>query len=168
MDTQQSSATIRATTPTPEQDLLDRIEAEIARLHEKRPQLSDRIDRASHILVTHLACPRHRPIRVRVRDGRATFLVNGSKGAVYTVSPTNWSCSCPDYHCADLGACKHSVSCFILYRASRPPRKKAMPCQGCGETLPREALVEVHHEDYEMYWPGDFVCRECCRTGGVE
>ena len=121
---------------TPEQDMLDRIEEEIHRLRETRPALSDRIDRATHILVTHLACPRQRPIRVRVRDGRTRFLVTGSGGAIYVVEPRSWSCTCPDYHRNGFGACKHGIACYLLYRASKPPRCQKFTCCGCDGRFP--------------------------------
>ena len=45
-----------------------------------------------------------------MRRGRARFLlVSGSKGAVYVVDPTTWSCSCPDHHRRGAG-CKFSVA----------------------------------------------------------
>jgi hypothetical protein len=148
--------------------LLGRIEGEIHRLLEKRPALSDRIDRAANILVVHLSCPQHRPIRVRVRDGRPRFLVTGSGGAVYIVEPRLWTCSCPDYHRADLRACKHSLACYVLWRASRVPRKKSR-CNGCGEVVPRAELREVQHEGRsEQRWPGDLLCKPCADRTGVE
>ena len=49
-------------TSTPEQILLDRLEAEIDRLREKRPHLEKRLDRAANILVVYLDCPRSRVV----------------------------------------------------------------------------------------------------------
>ncbi len=71
--------------------IADRIEQELARVRAKRPELASRISRAEGIIVTHLSCRRARLIRVRVRDDRARFLVNGSEGAVYVVDPVRGS-----------------------------------------------------------------------------
>jgi hypothetical protein len=153
---------------TPE-EIAARIEEEIDRVRQLRPALYDRLDRAANILGVHLSCPRHRPIRVRVRDGRATFLVNGSKGAVYVVEPRSWSCSCPDFHRADLGACKHSLACFVLWRASRAPRKKRTCC-GCDGRFPAGDTIELHDGNHDnlMYFHGDVLCRVCAHKAGVE
>ncbi len=98
-----------------------RIEQELARVRAARPSLASRVARAENILVTHLSCRRQRLIRVRVdRDGRPRFLVNGSGGAVYVVDPASWSCSCPDHHRRGAG-CKHSIACWVLWRASARP-----------------------------------------------
>ena len=98
-----------------------RVEQELARVRAARPSLSSRVSRAENILVTHLSCRRQRLIRVRVRGGRAWFLVSGSKGAVYVVDPCDWSCTCPDHHRRGAG-CKHALACWALWRsaASRP------------------------------------------------
>ena len=93
------------------------VERELERLKAARPHLAERIARAENILVTHLSCRRQRVIRVRIRDGRARFLVSGSKGAVYVVDPGDWSCSCPDHHRRGVG-CKHALACWALWRAS--------------------------------------------------
>jgi hypothetical protein len=147
--------------------LLDRIEAEIGRLREKRPALSDRIDRAANILVVHLACPRQRPIKVRVRDGRPRLLVNGTGGRVYVVEPRSWSCSCPDYHRAGLGACKHGIACYLLWRASQPARKRLLTCHGCGEKFPSSEITEVTEDHESLTWfPGDWLCDSCVAAHG--
>ena len=98
----------------------ERIERELERVRAARPALSSRISRAEDILVTHLSCRRQRVIRVRVRDGRARFLVSGSKGAVYVVDPSSWGCTCPDHHRRGAG-CKHALACWALWRASSRP-----------------------------------------------
>ena len=82
------------------------VERELARVSAARPGLASRVERAGDIVVTHLSCRRQRVIRVRVRDGRARFLVSGSGGAVYVVDPASWSCTCPDHHRRGAG-CKH-------------------------------------------------------------
>ena len=97
--------------------IAERVERELERLRATRPRLAGRISRAENILVTHLSCRRQRLIRVRVRDGRARFLVSGSKGAVYVVDPASWECSCPDAHRRGKG-CKHALACWALWRAS--------------------------------------------------
>ena len=102
------------------QAVAERIEQELARVRAARPSLASRIRRAENILVTHLSCRRQRMIRVRVRDGRARFLVCGSEGAVYVVDPASWNCTCPDHHRRGKG-CKHALACWALWRASARP-----------------------------------------------
>ncbi len=99
-----------------------RIEQELARVRAARPTLAARISRAENILVTHLSCRRQRTIRVRVRDGRARFLVSGSGGAVYVVDPSDWSCTCPDLHRRGRAASTRLLAgrCGGL-RPARPP-----------------------------------------------
>src|SRR5215217_3710261 len=63
------------------------IEQEIEVLRRLRPTLKSRIDRASTLLVAHLASPRARRIRVRSgAGGDPTFLVSSSSqgGVVYS------------------------------------------------------------------------------------
>ncbi len=115
----------------------------------------------------HLSCPRQRPIKVRVRQGRLHFLVDGSGGATYAVDPETWSCSCPDHHRRDGAACKHAISCWVLVRAARPrPAPELVPCTSCGKALPNSSLVEVTHQDELLTWfPGDRICSSCIRAG---
>ncbi len=150
----------RTTTATPD-ELAGRIEQELERLRAKRPGLSSRIDRAANLLVTHLACPRQRPIRVRVGEGRPRrFLVAGSKGAVYVVDPLDWSCTCPDHHRRDGAICKHALSCYVLVRASRPRKApKALTCAACSERFPRRVMVEV--TESLTFQEGDLLCTPC-------
>lgn len=99
------------------------VERELDRLRAARPHLSARIERAGNILVAHLSCKGsgQRVIRVRVgAGGQARFLVHGSGGAVYTVDPVGWQCSCPDAHRRGKG-CKHALACWVLWRASARP-----------------------------------------------
>ncbi len=100
-----------------------RIEREVARLKEARPELVGRIDRAVTILVVHLSSPpRSRPLRCRVRgDGRSVLLVSSlsSTGAVYLVEPGTWQCSCPDFHRGSTGVCKRGLAGWILWAAGR-------------------------------------------------
>ena len=101
----------------------ERIEHEVARLKEARPELAGRIDRAVTILVVHLSSPSaSRPMRCRVRrDGRAVLLVRSlsAGGAVYLVDPDTWECRCPDFHRGARGACKHGISGYLLWKAGR-------------------------------------------------
>lgn len=104
------------------EQIAERVEQELERLRAARPALSSRISRAENILVTHLSCRRARMIRARVRSGELVgYLVAGSGGAVYSVDPVSWQCSCPDAHRKGKG-CKHAITCWALWRASaRPP-----------------------------------------------
>lgn len=134
-----------------------RIEEEIARLRKKHPALGERLDRAANLVVTHLACPRPRVIRVRVSGGRPRLLVRGSGGAVYVVDPADWSCSCPDSHRRGKG-CKHALGCFVLARASRPA-PKLPACAGCEGRFPHAKLVEVRES--LTFHEGDLLCTPC-------
>ncbi|MDP8952543.1 MAG: SWIM zinc finger family protein [Actinomycetota bacterium] len=149
------------------EELAERIERELERLRKKRPHLSDRIDRAANIVVTHLSCrrQRHQVIRVRIGKGRSRFLVSGSGGAVYSVDPADWTCSCPDHHRRDA-ACKHALACYLLVRASRP-LPKLPACTACGQRFPHGELIEITHEDESLTWfPGDLLCKACVRDHG--
>lgn len=103
------------------------IEEELARLREKRPGLASRIDRAAHLLVTHLSDRRSGMIRVRVgSDRRPRFLVRSlTSGGIYVVDPAEagWSCSCPDYHRRNA-PCKHLVAAWCLKSVDRRARRK--------------------------------------------
>ncbi len=151
---------IAQTTPAPNaplDDLAAKIEQELERLRAKRPHLSKRIDRAGDILVQHLSCPRQRPIRVRVRQGRLRFLVDGSGGSVYSVDPEAWSCSCPDFHRRDA-ICKHGIAVYVLVRAARSAPKD-LRCAACGERFPRRVMVEV--QESLTYETGSLMCTPC-------
>ncbi len=124
----------QASQPTNREQIAEAIEEEIARLREARPALSSRLDRAAGLLVSQLSCPpRMRPVRVRIgASGRAfRFLVRSSSsaGATYSVDPASWQCSCPDAHRRGKG-CKHSLSCWVLYRVAREARPKPS-CRVC-------------------------------------
>jgi hypothetical protein len=100
------------------------VEREIERLRELRPALESRLDRASGLLVTQVSCPpRSRPVRVRVHGEKAWFLVNSlaSAGAVYSVDPANWRCSCPDFNRRNQ-ACKHVLAAYVLKRVAQGAR----------------------------------------------
>jgi hypothetical protein len=100
------------------------IEREIEILRRLRPALKSRIDRASTLVVVHLANPRSRTVRVRIgAGGKPTFLVSSSSqgGVVYGVDPGSWECSCPDHHRRGAG-CKHAICCYLLWRASDRPK----------------------------------------------
>ncbi len=164
----ESTALPARTHPTPLQEIAARLERELDRLKERRPELAPRADRAANLLICHLCCPRQRVLRVRVAGGRPRFLVSGSKGAVYVVDPASWSCTCPDHHRRG-GACKHAIACWALSRAARPARKPC-PCSGCGRRLPREELVEVGPEAAEMSLgarEGERYCKPCAALEGV-
>lgn len=124
MSTESVAQPAPATTPTPEavNALLDRIEAEIERLKRARPGLEARITKASNILVAHLAGRPAMPIvRVRIsKTGRPRFLFTSltGNGAVYTVDPVSWSCSCPDHQRRDA-ACKHGLAAYVLARVAQ-------------------------------------------------
>ena len=155
--------------PSSPEGIAERVERELSRIRKARPHLAARIDRAANLLVTHLSCRRQRLIRARVgRDGRIALLVAGSGGAVYLVSPGDWSCSCPDYHRRGKG-CKHGLACYALWRASARPAKTAR-CASCGEGFARRELVEVGPEQAEHSLEareGGRYCRPCARRAGV-
>ena len=116
-------APARTSSPPPDKEqLVDAVERVLSRLREARPHLLGRLDRATTILTVHLSTSaRTRPIKCRIRSGgRRVYLVASlsSRGAVYEVSPADWSCSCPDFH-RHGPACKHSLGCFVLDTASR-------------------------------------------------
>ncbi len=147
--------------------IAERVERELERVRVARPGLASRTTRAENIVATHLSCRRARVIRVRVRDGRARFLVSGSGGAVYVVNPSDWSCSCPDHHQRGAG-CKHSIAAWALWRASARPAP-ARACDGCGDRV-LQRLVEVGPEQAE--WSlgareGDALCGTCARRHGA-
>ncbi len=184
--TTESSAPAHPTTPTTTiERIAEAVEAELARLRAARPALHSRIERAESIIVTHLSCRRARVIRVRVRGGRARFLVSGSGGAVYVVDPASWSCSCPDAHRHGKG-CKHALACWALWRASARPAGvegfehvgekfvgRVLPlrqCAGCGERFAGRELVEVGPQQAEWSLAaseGEHLCHPCARRHGV-
>ena len=165
----ETSVAHRAHPPTPQERIARRVERELERLRAARPHLDARISRAENILVTHLACKQQRIIRVRVDcDGRARFLVNGSGGAVYVVNPSDWSCTCPDHHRRGA-ACKHSIACWALWRASARPATTAR-CASCGEVHPRRDLIEVGAAEAEHSLDareGERYCQPCAVRCGV-
>ncbi len=158
--------------------IADSVERELNRVRAARPGLASRVERAGGIVVTHLSCRRQRVIRVRVREGRARFLVSGSGGAVYVVNPGDWSCSCPDHHRRGAG-CKHSIACWALWRASARPAlpgvevaedletvgrevlaaSRLCPCAGCSGRFHGRDLVEV--QESLTYFEGDLLCPGC-------
>lgn len=150
--------------PNPLDRIAARVEEEIARLREKRPHLEERIDRAAGIIVQHLACRRQRTIRVRLHAGHARFLVDGSNGTVYSITPTDWSCSCPDHHRRG-GICKHGIAAYLVWRAAQPAVRKRT-CDGCDQRFPRGEMAEV--QENEQYFPGDLLCKQCADRAGVE
>jgi hypothetical protein len=156
---------------TPLDRIGQRIEAEIHRLRVRRPALSDRLDRATKILVLHLACPRSRVVRVRIgADGQARFLVKSTSegGVVYAINPRDWTCSCPDHHRRG-GVCKHALACWILWRVARPRVPRRRTCDGCQRRFPRGELVELHPENHDglAFFDGDLLCTECADGAGV-
>lgn len=107
------------------------VEREIERIREARPHLSSRLDRAAALLVAQLSLsPQTRPVRVRIgAGGTRRFLVRStsSRGVVYSVDPTTYSCTCPDARRRGIG-CKHGLCCFILRRVARAQK---MGCSAC-------------------------------------
>ncbi len=154
--------------------MADAVEEVLARLRGARPHLEGRIDRAATYLVVHMSSStRTRPIKIRVRkNGRPVFLVASLShgGAVYEVDPQDWSCSCPDHHRRGA-ACKHSIAAWVLATASNAPEPeppKEIRCEGCGEVLPRDRLIEVQEgQAGETLNPGMRVCRMCARDHGL-
>ena len=113
------------TSGTALEQIAERVEEELERLRELRPALDVRIDRASSILVSHLSSRRARILKVRIgADRKPRVLVASSSpdsgGAIYVVNPTDWCCSCPDYHRrGGAGVCKHAIAVYVLWRAGR-------------------------------------------------
>ena len=162
--------------------IAESVERELSRVAAHRPGLASRAERAGNIVVTHLSCRRQRVIRVRVRDGRARFLISGSGGAMYIVNPGDWSCSCPDHHRRGAG-CKHSIACWALWRASARPAlpgvevaedlepveetigrevvaaSKLHACAGCSARFHGRDLFEVRES--LTYFAGDLLCPDC-------
>lgn len=144
--------------------VVDRIEREITRLKAARPHLSSRVERAEHILVTHLSTANgtHRPIKVRIRaDGSRSYAVRSCSKLrkAYTVCGSGFECDCPDYR-RRHAACKHGIACFILERALRRPSSPGNfggVCCGC--SAPSERLLEVI--DSLTFFEGDMICYGC-------
>jgi hypothetical protein len=118
--------------PTPREGIAERIDEEIERLRQKRPHLEAKVKRAEHIITAHLAGrPRTQIVRARLNAaGRCRFLVRSltSPGAVYTVCPDRWSCSCPAYH-RTSACCKHILTCWVLWRVAQPSRSAGTATQ---------------------------------------
>ncbi len=110
------------TAPTTQEAIVECIEQELSRLRQRRPHLDRRIERATNLLVVHLSSPGS-VIRVRVGAGGPRFLVASlsDRGAVYSVDPETWSCSCPAAHRYE-GPCKHALSAYVLWRVAQPDR----------------------------------------------
>ena len=166
--------------------IAESVERELARVRAARPGLASRVERAGDIITTHLSCRRQRVIRVRIRDVRPRFLVNGSGGAVYVVDPAGWGCSCPDAHRRGKG-CKHALACWALWRASARPAgdgspsedlehveevvgyaipPAGRPCASCGDRFAGRELVDVG-DDHLTFFEGDDLCRGCAAAHGV-
>ncbi len=149
--------------------VVSRIEREIARLTAARPHLATRIERAEHILVTHLSTANgtYKPIKVRVRaDGSRSFVVrSGAKlRTAYTVSGSAFRCDCPD-HRRRHSACKHGIACFVLERALRRPSPlSGGTCAGCSGK--RERLFEV--VDSLTFFAEDMICEGCAGNTASE
>ena len=145
----------------------ERVERELLRVRAARPHLAARVDRAAHIVVAHLSCRRQRLIRVRTHaGGRARFLVSGSGGAVYVVDPADWSCTCPDHHRRGA-ACKHSIACWALWRASARPAPEQQPEASAPPALEPEGIPSELLEELDQAGRGrrslrrDRVRRDC-------
>jgi hypothetical protein len=151
-----------AQSSTRKEFLAGQVEAELDRLRAARPALADRIDRAAGILLLQLSSPpRMRPIRCRVGAMGPKFLVSSGRerGATYVLRPHTWACSCPDQHRTGLRACKHSISCWILWKIGCEPR----PCACC-----IDGWVYVGHTELVNADTGEVVetvdripCRRC-------
>jgi hypothetical protein len=141
-------------------NFVEAIEREISRLKAARPHLSSRIERAEHILVTHLsiATGTHKPVKVRLHaDGSRSFAVKSTAKLRrrYSVEAGTFRCDCPDSR-RRHAACKHGIAAYILERALRRPSRPST-CAGC--SAPSECLFEV--VDSLTFFAGDLVCSEC-------
>jgi hypothetical protein len=142
------------------------VEREIERLRKLRPALDSRIDRAASILVMQLSSnPRSRPVRVRIsKDGTAKFLVDSATvgGGVYVVDPKRWECNCPDAHRRSEKGCKHSITCYVLERVARLPKKGCSACHEGWVYIGEEIVDPESGEITEAINP--VRCR-CCGDG---
>lgn len=159
---QDKSTASPAPPSTPKEVLADRIEAELDRLRVARPHLEARIARATNILLLQLSSPpRSRPIRCRIGAMGPRFLVASgtSRGAVYTVNPKVWACSCPDVHRTGKKGCKHALAAFVLWRLAAA---KDRPC-ACIDGWVFVGHTELVHEDTgEVVESFDRIpCRRC-------
>lgn len=125
MDTQIEARSPATVNPD---SLLYRIEAELSRLHERRPHLANRITTAEHILTVQLSVSNGmRPIRIRCRGVNRSYVVrsNSKLRKTYTVNPVDWSCDC-QWQARGNRACSHAIACFVLQRsAGSTPRHRA-------------------------------------------
>ncbi len=159
--------------PTRTITVVDHIEREIARLKAARPHLTSRVERAEHILVTHLSTANgtHKPVKVRLHaDGSRSFTVRGCSKLrkAYTVSGSGFECDCPDFR-RRHAACKHGIAAYILERALRRPSDSTgmdspAGCAGCA--APGVELFEVL--DSLTFFEGDLVCRGCADSTASE
>jgi hypothetical protein len=162
-DVAEHSVSPPAVPSIPQELLAERVEAELDRLRDARPALADRLDRAAGILLLQLSSPpRLRPVRVRIsKDGTAKFLVNSATvgGGVYVVDPKRWECNCPDAHRRLGKGCKHSITCYVLERVARVPRKGCRFCRGGWVYIGEEIVDPESGEIAEAINP--VRCRRC-------
>lgn len=163
-----------APTPaTPREIIAERIDVETARLRERRPHLDRRIERATNLLVAHLSSP-GAVIRVRVGAGDPRFLVASlnDRGAVYTVNPGSWACSCPDFH-RNNSPCKHAICCFVLWRLAQcgrsygaVNRREVVGCPICRNGIVHVGQAFVNRENGEIRERTlALPCKRCGGTG---
>lgn len=156
------------------------MERDIARLKAARPQLTSRIERAEHILVSQLSTANgSRPVKVRVHaDGSRSYTVRSGSRLCrsYHVDQTSWECECPDHRRRRgqrSSACKHALACWVLERAYRsspePLRIAGGECSGCGGRFASRELIELREDNHDglTYFDGDRLCRECADKAGV-
>ncbi|MGI8541165.1 MAG: hypothetical protein ACR2N0_15565 [Rubrobacteraceae bacterium] len=161
------SSVAHPTRTNTESPFVDRIEREIARLKAARPHLRTRVERAEHIIVTHLATANgtHRPVKVRAHaDGSRSCAVRSCSKLrkAYTVRGSGFECDCPDARrkagSRRHSACKHSIACYLLERAAMcRPSSKPSTCAGC--SAPSGRLFEV--VDSLTFFEGDMICGGC-------
>jgi hypothetical protein len=146
-----------------------RIEEELARLYAARPELSDRIDRASSLVVRQLSSPpRLRCLKVRVGRVGARFLVDSSStpGVTHSVDPNGWKCSCADDHRRDE-ACMHALAAYLMWKVSLSQDRGTWA--GCEARRPKRDMVLLHADNHDnrTYSDGDRLCAGCANAAGV-
>ena len=133
------------------------------------PYLTTRARRALSIVEDMLAGGTE-PIRSKVWNNKAVFLIDGT--SPYTICHDNrlWSCTCPDFtHRIGPSPCKHILAIWVLSRlagmaAPYPVLEDCAACKGKFPTRELQAVEPTHLTFFE----GDLLCPECAGKHGLE